>query len=576
MGLKSNSQKTVKLTFNGSGGIDTRMTYGKPPGIEEITNFRIMPDGSLKKRCGYKKILSTQKSIRDIWSGIINSRFVCFMLADDYVYKVDVETGKLTFCSRIKTTSGRAQFFYFRDNLYLVDGTYIYRITEGSATISTGYVPLLGKDWPTGTAGEIYEPLNILHSRARITYKAGSSPTPYLPTLYAVDSVQAIYKNGSLLPLSEFRYDASNKLICLNSISSGDIFEINVTFVEENPSPKSKILSCTSASVIGETSNSRLFLWNGSNSNTIYPSSYVSNESVEKSNEGYPESGHLYFRRGDEFVIGDGRYNVMAIARHYDRPLIFTEGDTWMADSSAFGIKDLPLKSVNTAVGAYSHNGVINVGDEPISVGMHGIFKWTSDTDGLNESNACCISDPIRSFLLPEFFKYNIVFYDRVHKEIWFHEEERDGYVWIYNLEHKAWINFRTIFATNFFDANGNVGFTDENAVYVFDENLDQDSYSTSYTNISASIKSGVYEFDYAEYKKISSVVCRCDLQNSSVGLTLKTDRGESIPITFSGSANHAVIRRRITSHRMKGFEFTLVDNSKYRPTIHSIEFEAR
>lgn len=576
MGLKSNSKKAVKLTFNGSCGIDTRMTHGKPPAIADMTNFRIMPDGSLKKRCGYKRILSTQKNIRAIWSGIINSRFVCFMLADDYVYKVDVEIGKLTVYNRIKTTEGKAQFFYFRDDLYLVDGTYVYQVTEGSATIPTGYVPLLGKNWPTGIAGEIYEPLNLLHSRARITYEAGSSPTPYLPTLYTVESIQAVYKNGALLPSSEYRNDASNKLICLSGISSGDLFEVNVTFVEENPSPKSKILSCTLASVIGSATNSRLFLWNGSNANTIYPSSYVSSDSVKASNERYPESGHLYFRRGDEFVVEDGRYNVMAIARHYDRPLIFTEGDTWMADSSAFGIEDFPLKSINTAVGSYSYNGVVNVEEEPISVGMHGIFKWTSDTDELNESNACCISDPIKSFLVPEFFKYTLVFYDKVHGEIWFHEEDRDGYIWIYNLEHKAWANFRSIFATNFFDANGNVGFTDQNAVYVFDEKLNQDSNGTSYMNISASIKSGVYEFEGAEYKKISSAVCRCDLQNSSTDLTLKTDRGESIPITFSGAEDHTVIRRRISSHRMKSFEFTLVDNSQYRPTIHSIEFEAR
>ncbi len=574
MGQKSNVKKTIKLTFDGSGGIDTRMSHGRSPSPTSITNFRIMPDGSLKKRCGYKKILSTTNGIRAIWSGMINSRFVCFMLAGDYVYKVDVETGKFSTYNRIETTSGKAQFFYFRDDLYLVDGAYIYQVTEGSATIPTGYVPLFGKDWPTGIAGEIHEPLNVLHTRARITYKAGSNPTPYLPTLYPVESIQAVYKNGVLLSSSAYTNDASNKLISLKSISSGDSFEVNLTFVEEDTPPKYKLLSCVSAAIFGGINNSRLFLWNGSKSNTIYASSYVSNDSVEISNKRYPGSGHLYFRRGDEFVVGDGRYKVMAIARHYDRLLIFTEGDTWMADSSACGIEDFPVMNINTGVGCYSYNGVLTVEDGPISVGKDGIYRWTADTDELNESNAYNISDPIRSHLTPEFFKYSVVFYDRVRKEIWFHEEERDGFVWIYNLQHKAWTNFCGIFATNFFDADGNIGFTDRYAVYVFDENLNQDLYDGLYTNIPASIASGTYEFEDTDYKKIGSVICRCDPRNSNMHFTVTTDRGESIPISFSGSKDHSVIRRRISSHRMRSFEFNLVDNSKYRPTVHSFEIE--
>ena len=76
MAQKSNEKKSIKVVLNGSGGIDTRATHGKTPCMSDIVNFKILPDGSLKKRAGYKRIFATLENIRAVWSGKFNGEFL--------------------------------------------------------------------------------------------------------------------------------------------------------------------------------------------------------------------------------------------------------------------------------------------------------------------------------------------------------------------------------------------------------------------------------------------------------------------------------------------------------------------
>ena len=575
MGQKTTARKAAKLTFDGSRGIDTRANHGKAPCPVAIDNFRILPDGSLQKRNGYKKIFSS-KGIRTIWSGIVKGKFECFVLVREKLYKLDTETGETTDFGSVNTTSGKAQIFYFRDQLYLIDGSAVYQINEDEIIGAQGYVPLFGKDWSTGVPGEINEPLNLINPNARITYLAEDIPTPYLPTLYAAEYVQAVYKNGVLISDDEYRNEPQNKWIFVRDMSPGDSFEVNLTYNRDELPDNSDLLSCRSAESFGGINTRRLFLWNGNVQNTIFFSATVDKESLEASIKRYGDSGPLYFRTGDQFVAGDGRYSVTAISRHYDRLLIFTEGDTWMADSSAWDVEEFPVMNINNSVGCYSHNGVVTVEDGPISVSREGIFKWTADTDELNESNAYCISDPITPHLSDDFLRYCVVFYDRRRKEIWFHEEERTGVIWIYNLQHKAWTSFSNIFAAQFFDSGSDVGFVDYNSVYVFSDEEYIDSFDSGTENITATIQSGTYDFVDPSYKKMDSFVCRCDPDSSELILSISTDRGEAISTFLRDSKKHAVIQRKITTHRMRAIEFKIVENGAHRPTIHSIEIYAR
>ena len=577
MAQKSNEKKSFKVVINGSGGVEGRITHGKKPYMTSIINYRILPDGSLKKRPGYQKIYSGEETIRAVWSGNIKGKFACFFLAGSNVFNIDLSSGIAVSRGNVGSSDGKAEFFYFHDRLYLADGTSIYEITERSPVIISGYVPLFGKDWPTGVAGEINEPLNILNLRARITYKAEATSVPYLCPKYQVKSIDAVYKNGVLMEPDSYAYNETANLIRVNGIDEGDRFEINVTYESNGlESLRSTLSSCRSASVFGGINTSRVFLWNGSKKNTIFTSSYVPRSSLAESLSRYPDSSLLYFMAGEEFFVGDGRYNVTAIARHYDRLLIFTDGDAWMADSSTCGTEEFPVMTINSNVGCCVTNGALTANNDPITISKSGIYRWHSNTDELNDCNAYCISDAISPMMSESLYESGILYFDRTRNELWIHEGKWNNSVWIYNFTLKVWTRYWGIDATHIFDANGNVGFTNENSIFVFDELLEKDICDGMYTTIPGHIETSIIDFEGSEYKKIKSFTFRGSSEKSNMTFILSTDRGEDISIPIRENGDHLVIKIAARSHRLQGFSCWLHDDSTGPQTIHELVVELK
>ena len=230
MAKKTKASSPLSLSYEGFGGIGAKDSHNGA--ISDLVNLRVCADGSLRKRSGYKAVYSSDKEIRAIWSGYIGGSFECYFLAGRGIYSLDVATGEATLKTSIPQSEGKAQFFYFRDYLYLIDGTNIYRLRDSYAISIKGYVPLFGKDWDAGYPGQINEPLNILHRHARITYKIGESVSAYLPTMYPVATIDALYKNGELVDPALYEFDTRFNTINLSGLATGDKLEANVTFVD--------------------------------------------------------------------------------------------------------------------------------------------------------------------------------------------------------------------------------------------------------------------------------------------------------------------------------------------------------
>ena len=577
MAQRTNSNKNLSVEYGGFEGIDTKARHSG--GIQDALNLRILPDGSLQKRQGYKCIYSNSLGVRAIWSGIIGGSFSCYFLSRNSVYKLDVSTGEATFCAAITTSVGKAQFFYFRDALYLTDTKRIYKVLDDSAEPIVGYVPLFGKDWGTGTPGEINEPLNILHRYARITYKIGESFSSYLPTLNPVSEIRAVYKNGELLSPEAYSFDERFNTINIAGLESGDELEAVVAFVEEDSTLRSELLSSPFAYVFGGINNSRLFLWGGEIDNTIYTSTYVSRESLAKAEKSFSGCGHIYFCEGNQFTVGDGRYSIKAVTRHFDRLLILTEGDAWIADSSTCGEEEFPIMNVNSRMGCFSEGGVVSIGNDPVSVGRRAVFRWTSDTDELNECNAYSISDEIAELLSPTFFKNAVVYADEGRGELWFCDPTEDGVAWIYNVKRSAWSRFTNIKAEAFFDANGEVGFISEGRICVFKSECYADYENpddTVGTPISASLVSGFIDFNSPKSKRLRSMILFADLEGGRINARIFSDRDEQIDASVVSSTEHSPYVIRLHSHRMGSLSFRLSADGEERQTIHRLKIEAR
>lgn len=573
---KSNYSSSVY--YDGFEGIDLRKCHNGKESSALIENFRIRQDGSLEKRCGYKPVLRSPSLIRTLWIGNLGDENVCIYLCGAYVYAVDTSDYSQTHIGSVNSASGDAVFFYYRDGLYLKDTVNIYRITSNSVSVVEGYVPLYGKDWSTSVAGEVYQPLNLLHRKARISYKVPETHTAMLPTGMPVVSVISLHRNGVLVASSEYSFDSKYNTINVQEISAGDQFVAVVEFEADSSAQTSILMSSPHSAIYGGVKNSRLFFWGSASApSSIFASTYVSNADLAESEALCAGHGHLYFVADDQFIVGDGNGAVKAITRHYDRLLIFTENDAWMADSSVSETDDFPTMNINSRAGCASVNGAVLVGNDPITVGNHCIFQWTSDTDEINECNAYSISDGINELLEDGFFKNAAVFHDARRNEILFHNTQGDGSVWLYNTVKKAWYKFTNIPVTRFFDNDGKLCFYHEYYIYQFFEDVDKDvDPNGSEFEITATFKSGILSFDTTDIKRLSVAKVIGDLLDSKLNLILTCDTGETVDFSVYGDDGHTVDVRRLNSGRFTNLELALTSNGKARQTIHCLKIDAR
>ena len=572
------SKYSSSVYFDGFEGIDLRKCHNGKESVALVENFRISEDGSLKKRCGYKPIIRTIGLIRALWSGKLDGTDICFYLSGARIYTFDVSTATQSLIGSVSTSSGSADFFYYKDGLYLKDASNIYKITADSVTVMEGYVPLYGRDWSTSVAGEIYQPLNLLHRKARISYKVPETHTAMLPTGKPVSSIVSLHRNGTLVPADTYSLDARYNTINVQDISAGDQFVAVVEFEAEDNALLNRLKSSPYSAVYGGVKDNRLFFWGSESApNSIFASSYVSAEDLEQSEALCPQHGHLYFTEKNQFVVGDGKSAVTAITRHYDRLLIFTENDAWLANAPITENEDFPTMNINTLAGCASKRGAVLAGNDPITVGNHCIFKWTADTDELNESNAYSISDGISPLLEKSFFKNAAVFHDTRRNEILFHDTQDSGFVWVYNTLNKAWVKFSNIPATRFFDSDGELCFYHEYYIYRFFDDLDKDiDPNGTEFNITAKFKSGILSFDTTDPKRLSAIKVIGDLQNSPLDITLICDTGEAVPISVSGSDKHTVSVKRLSSGRFTNLDLSLTSNGKAAQTIYCLKIDAR
>ena len=582
MAQSTNSNKRLRASYHIFKGVDARISHSGEESICELKNFRILPNGSVQRRAGFKTLFTADSNIRAVWSGSLDGYKACYFIAKNQIYQLYEALNFAGTVASISSTSGKAEFFLLRNSLYIIDGKNIYLLKNGNSAPISGYVPLFGKDWPVGQVGEINEPLNLIHRKARITYKAGSTPSAYLATKYPVESVDAVFRNGEAVSINDFVIDTRLNTINLLGIQSGDSIEVNVTFAQRNTEERNALLSCTSATVFGGINNSRVFLWNGSKKNMMFVSRYVDDEGVAEAEKRYPNCGNLYFPEGNSFTVGNGGSYVKAVTRHYDRLLILTSEDTWMANNSTCDSEPFPVMNINSSVGCPIDHGAVTVGNDPISIGNSDIYQWTSKTDELNEANAFSISDPICDLLDNYYLQNAIVFADNDKKQLWLTSTSSSarGTVWIYDLDKKIWFSYDNVRADMFFKTGNNVGFINGKDVCIFYEDLDKDfitAEDTVGTEIVASIQSGTIDFDTPQFKRLSSLVFSGDILDSDTQIDIFCDNGDHTNITLDPAGKeHAIITERLFSNRFKTMHFKITAKGNSRQTLHSLYIEAR
>lgn len=561
------------ITINKFKGIDCRTEKSDPVGSAFVKNFRFKHDGSLQKREGYTRLATVPGTIRAVWTGLIDGSQRCYVLSGNQIYEIS-KSGELTSIATANTDTGDADFFCYHGQLYIIDKEGFCAVGNGRLSHPTGYVPLVGNMWYDGQVGEIYQPRNILTSKARYTYVMGENDNQLIYFDQPIQSLDSAYINGEKVADDMF-YLLGDTVATVYPLKNHDRLTVTVTYQPKTDAALG-VHSCTHATVFGGASNSRPFFWGNENyPATMYSCSHVSESDLAECLSLFPQSDYFYIPYGSSFTVGDGQFPIKAVSRHYDRLLIFTEGGTWMADSTDCAFEKQPVININMNVGVSSNGAATPVENQPCCVGNNAIWRWNSHTDELNDCNAYSISDPILSYLPSSFFKDATVFADTSRRELLFTSSVASGNVWVYSIENDAWSCFENIYATKFLNLFGNVGFyrayTDQSYLYYFSKY----TYTDMGQEIVATYETNALNPDCEPPFRLSDVYV--NYSEGAVDLTVDTDAHTSkLSVKLPTSEMPYPHRIRAVTGRAKSLKLRITAGGTRRQSLHSVGIKVK
>ena len=574
------SEKTKKLSisFDGFGGIDHDLAHSQKTVANDIVNFRITKDGTLKKRPGYRLLSDLGSDIRAFYSLPVDGKPLLFALCNNKLISIDPQSGNQEILGFVNSSVGRAPFFSYRGKLFLADGSQLYKYSDGVLISVIGYIPLLGENWGPNVPGEVLESRNLITDYARLTYVVPKLSTPFFHSKYPVKSVQAVYVNGLRIP--EDRYEINKRFTTVDILDlyEGDRVEVHLEYTPILDSLKNRLLKSHSAALFGSSGYMGIFLCGGNGSHIVFPSVFVDTLSLEKSQTFIPESDIVYFPEYAQFEVGDGMHEIKAVVRHRNKILIFTESDVWMTSPEIINKENIPAVSINATIGCAADNGAISVKNDTVSLGKNGVWLWSGDADDQHSCSATNISDQINDELCLHGISNCGIFFDQFNSELWVYSKISD-IAWIYNTENRSWYKYRGISAENMISLDNRIAFTSNGKIFILDEANSHDIPGDGEAlPIEAYYHSSVNDFGSEKLKNLTSISLRADLHGEPLSLGFECDNGESyeFSVTAPISEEHSVISKRLFSGRFRCTGIKIRSSSLGPQAIHRLTVTAR
>lgn len=544
----------------------------------DICNFRILPSGSIEKRSGFAPLMTLPGEPRAFWSGYLDGDELSFALVGSAVYSIDFSSQSANLIGTIDTSVGRAEFFFYRGRLYLKDEEELYRYDGLDFETFSGYVPLYGLNWEPRYGNNVNEPVNFLSDKIRIHYHVSKSTDYFYVGIKCSEVLSLKWEGREYIDKVIFAEDGMS--FSLDTIAfPNDSDVVAVLRLDPGEYRRGEMMSACRATVYGGDDDGRVILYGGSAPSLLYTSRYVSRQSYLESLAADPASTDVYFPTDDVFSVTDGRYPVVSMCRHYDRLLVFTERETWMADftKSAEAPRFIPI---NSSIGCLSEGGAVLGANSPYSVSEGGIYRWTSNDDERDECNAVCVSTEIGDMLDESFFSHAQSFYLRKRGEVWFSDPDSDEQrVLIYSIPRGQWFSFDGIPVDTFFQYKGDVGMVYGKYIFAFsDDNLvDTACDGKTQSNIEAYYESSLTDFGIEERTKhLKRILVKADCDGDSFDVILSGDRGGTKQVKVKerkveGEKYSTYLDARVNIGRFREMNFTLRSSGEGRTKVRSI-----
>lgn len=519
-------------SFDGFAGMDASTPFGKGKTFS-LRNFRLLPDGSIEKREGYRHLATLPDAARAVSVWEEDDEQVLLCVAGSYLCRVS-EGGEVTSASVFSATEGNALFLRYGGELYILDGDRLYRYEGGvSVTAGEAYIPHLGKDWSCGseTPGGEYESPNLLSRRAYITYK---SKDVYIYTCYfdrKVASVDQVYIGTQKVSPENYSLEDGIKLSFSPGIQvSGRTLKVHVTLDCD-----SDLFSATKSFLFEGLENNKLFLYGGDSGSSIYSGYAVADPTVTQVTD---TSFPLYFPGSMTHAFSEGG-QVNAVERLGRRLLVFSERGIYISKEAADAGGALEFAMLSKSVGCSSPEGLLVLSDdEVLSVDGSGVLRVTIDPSMERDPIIKRLSDAVRPAFGGAFLTGARLCYFRTRGEIWFADPSGGGEVFVYSMDGNCWYIYDGIRADHLLMCWGKVVFLEGQFINCFDEESKVDVASYGEAEINARFKSHYVDFGAPESdKRLAGLLMLATLDGGALEVRF-SDGGYLAEFTVEGGAH--------------------------------------
>ncbi len=531
--MKNKSTKRA-VVLSEFGGVDRRLPVG-PDAAAESVNYRIMPDGSLKKRNGFKKLLT----LPDIPSGIAsvtrNGEKQLLAAAGDRIYSLDVESGTATALpGSLTAASEESVIIPFREKLLVLDGKTLSLVSDTDIATPTGYAPLYGRGWHPTDGGAVYEPINILSRNIRIEFTGVAGGTElHLPR--NIESVTRIELGRSVLSPNVYNFNPETFRVTANHFArDGASIVVWCTFASDNEK-LSQLNSCRLSATVGSGKDVTLFCSRTPEcEHTVFRSTPVDAESLSHARKGFPDSDEFYFPESGEFSVGSDDLPVRAVLPLDDRVIVYNDDEAWLVSSNT----EIPEPTLLCAdVGCSSPGAAVICGDLPVSLCGNSVYCWEPDLEAYNELIAVCISSPVASLIDDGLAVRGRLITDRETRELWLYDPDLPTRpVLIYDRDAEHWYRFDGFSPRIVFSHGGRIGFSSGNDIFLFSPDALCDCVDgVNDRAVDARFVGGWLDLDpFEEQKSAARVAVKHD---GPLELVIEYDSGAAEELSLDGSS---------------------------------------
>jgi len=402
-----------------------RFTKGESP---RMKNLKITPHYTLMKRKGYTTLFKESSQGRGIWCGNLKNSNRLIWVVGNEVRELKGDYYKVL--GKLESSKGNVTLFKFDTKLYFLDGVKIKFYDGETFGNITPYIPLVAISCDYLGAGVGFEDVNLLTGTKRQSFTMDGVHSYVKLLEKEIDSVDSVKYQGKELSKSFYEVNLLNGSVSFDEDAVKDTSPdaVEITYTKNAEGMAECIHRMKYAVLYGGDNDTRIFLWGDGE----YPL-HVRYSGVcggETSMDYFPE---LNFNKIPSAT------QVTSLVRHYDRLMIFCEGETYFSygenksDANGKEYTVFPVKTLSSEIGCKAKNFAKLIDNTPVTVMTGSLYKWSSSAIR-DERNAREFGERIRVGL-KKMNMNNIRSFDRTGtKELYLWQGE-DIYVYNYALD---------------------------------------------------------------------------------------------------------------------------------------------